>query len=347
MRFRSEQKPPPYLNRRDQYRLLGMVGALCLVAFGTMWASRPSSWHWLVPPDRPAPHTLNEIDFRVQSSPPGSLPPGAFRVVGDNEDVGAHPHSTDGHGGVDSSSIRKDVLLPIEDNTLGLRRSELDAYQVALERADRLTRELEESGGRRDVAFTVLMLEPDNHRGQLIQIAGDLRRLTELAVPEGVSIDRLYEGWLFTRDSGTNPYRIVCTQRPHEIPLGDLTAQPVPVEVTGYFFKRYGYTSKGGQHVAPMLVARTIAVRKTPVGIPAEDGDLQVAVLLLIGLVVTGIVLLVGWCIVSDQRYRGSRLRELAASRLDASPHDLDKLLKVETSDPEQPFARDDSAIES
>ncbi|RMG37340.1 MAG: hypothetical protein D6725_09020 [Planctomycetota bacterium] len=74
MRFRSRRQPVPYLNRRDQLRMLAMLGLLMLVVIGMRWAARPSSWYWLtgVPPrtGRPTAErgTSPLLDFSVKDA---------------------------------------------------------------------------------------------------------------------------------------------------------------------------------------------------------------------------------------------------------------------------------------
>src|SRR6056297_1575133 len=51
MRFDQPQQPAPYLNRRDQWRLLSMVAVLCFVVIAILWAAQAKNWYWLIPPD--------------------------------------------------------------------------------------------------------------------------------------------------------------------------------------------------------------------------------------------------------------------------------------------------------
>ncbi len=342
MKLQSDHRPPPYLNRRDQYRLLAMVGVLCLVMFAIKYAAQPSAWHWLVPPEseqaRMAPR-LEEIDFRVSSQNHTTLAADAFRVV-----------ETLDHGDVDGEEsestsvevdVASDVLSLIEDNTVGLRRKELEAYELMLSRIDGLSDDERSKVAQDDIAFTVLMLQSEDYRGRLITVRGDLRRLTEFPAPKESDFDTLYEGWLFTRDSGTNPYRIVFTQRPNDVPLSESLDPPVQVEVTGYFFKRYGYASQGGQHVAPLLLSKLPLVIPTPSRVSGDGSELRNIMLVSIGLITLAVVGLGTWFFLSDRRYRRSRLSELAAARLDASADDLAALNQVPTVDTDRPFTSD------
>src|SRR5690606_38597346 len=115
-------------------------------------------------------------------------------------------------------------------------------------------------------------------------------------------------------------YRIVFTQIPAGVTLGESLNPPLPVRLTGYFFKRYGYVSRGGQHVAPMLIARTLSPIPPPVPTPADGPELRYTMIALISVIAAGVLTLAVWFFASDRRFRRSRLQQLAAARLDADP---------------------------
>jgi hypothetical protein len=79
-------------------------------------------------------------------------------------------------------------------------------------------------------------------------------------VKQEFDIDQLYEAWIFTPESGKNPYRVVCTSLPSEIPQGEWLEKPIPIRVTGYFLKRCGYSApnKSGFHIAPLLLSKSL-----------------------------------------------------------------------------------------
>ena len=106
MKLQPDHRPTPYLNRRDQYRLLTLLGLLCVMMVAIKWAAQPSSWHWLVPPERQSAGDipeLKEIDFRVKAQDQSALPPDAFRIVELNE------QGEDGPEGSEAPSTEVDV----------------------------------------------------------------------------------------------------------------------------------------------------------------------------------------------------------------------------------------------
>jgi hypothetical protein len=369
-----DERPAPWFSRRDQYRLLALVGLLCLVMVAIQLAARPSSWYWLLPPDasqsaspseesaRQVP--LEELDFRVREEAREPLPPDVFRAVAleDSQEgssdadvvdssagqAAGREHAEGGSGGdtVINAFAAEDLSIPpialagIEDNTVGIRRAEVDVYHQMLATVRRLPEDLRRQHSDRDVAFTVIMLQPDEYRGRLVGITGELHRLSKLPVMENdVGIDQLYEGWMYTEDSGNNPWQFVCTSLPEG---GDPKVLSLPrrIRVEGYFFKRTGYASRGGQHVAPTLLARSFELLPPPISAaPQMQSQMRNWMLGLIGLVIVGLGVLIWWFVAADRRYAGSRLHELATSRLDADPQELEALKDLDTRDPSQPFA--------
>jgi hypothetical protein len=114
-----------------------------------------------------------------------------------------------------------------------------------------------ERAGATDVLYINLMTESQRYRGEPVTIHGDLWRLYEFqAGPNDRGFKTLYEAWIFTADSDKHPYRVICTALPRGLHPGDNLRESV--RVTAIFFKREGYASNGGMHVAPTLLAHRI-----------------------------------------------------------------------------------------
>ena len=147
----------------------------------------------------------------------------------------------------------------IEDNRLGVLRKELPVLNAVLERLQEETEPELRIVAINDVTHRMLMQSPETYRGRVLTLVGVLKRFQKNATAEAPD---LFEGWLFTKDSGLEPIRILSLEAPPHLPQG--TAISANVEVTGYFFKRYGYSTETTQHIAPMLVARTIHFKPIP-----------------------------------------------------------------------------------
>ena len=202
----------------------------------------------------------------------------------------------------DYASVRIDkrYLDIVKDNTLGVRRDESDVFYWLLDHARRVPSTKLEKAGLREVQYINLMTEPDRFRGEPITIEGDLWRLYEFpATRNDYSVSRVYEGWVFTGDSANHPYRVVFTSLPKGIEPGENLR--IPVRITGYFFKREGYRSNGGVHVAPTLLARRIAINTMPNGIPMMAGVVPyvIGAIMAVGLAI--LVTIVGFA-VGDER---------------------------------------------
>jgi hypothetical protein len=327
MRFQNQQRTR-YLSRRDQFRLAVMV---CLIGFVVMAidvASRPESWYWLtgIPAsDQPGDTSATEqIDFKPKSS--RDLPHDVIRVVApesrtdaSGETDASQKDETAGDGPLPEWAVTADQIATIDDNSVGLRNSERDLYYELLRRTRDLPPETLRRNARSDLSFSVLMNESTHFLGELVTIRGEFRRLTRIPVGQNdQNLTTVWEGWLFNRDSGTNPYCIRCTSLPDGMPTGELS-RPIVVEVTGYFFKRYGYPRADfNLHVAPLIVATEPQWMK-PVSL-TNRGDSDVARYVLGGAVVLGLGLLVIlWRFrAGDRRFEQQHLKRLSGASEDA-----------------------------
>ena len=150
-------------------------------------------------------------------------------------------------------------LASVSDNTFGIPNIERPSYEALLNQTSEAAQTDLERTAHRDIPFAVLMLEPDRFRGELITIVGDLRRLNRIPpVSDDANKPETYEAWVFTTDSGLNPYRVVCTSVPTGFAFGDQLTPSIRVRITGYFFKRYSYATTGNYHTAPLLLAKTL-----------------------------------------------------------------------------------------
>lgn len=183
----------------------------------------------------------------------------AIRVVGASEpftrDAGETPAPQVGS----DARLDKSILVTIADNTFGVTAAEKPAYDAILAKARYTSLTELEALAHKDVPFAMLMLDANRFRGELLTIEGDLRRLNRMAATsEESTVDEAFEAWLFTADSGLNPYRVVLTSLPEGISPGVDLNPPIRSRLTGYFFKRYSYATANDFHTAPLLLAKTL-----------------------------------------------------------------------------------------
>ena len=181
------------------------------------------------------------------------------------------------------------------------------------------------------------MIDSDEYRGRLITIEGDLRRLTELPVPDASlaethGVTRLYEAWIITPDSGNSPWRVVATDIVDDLPLADSIDPPIRVRVTGSFFKRVGYASQGGLHTAPLLLANRIRPVRSAAAVPAADSTLVNYALA--GVLAMGAALAVAiWRFTrGDRTFKQRHLQRITGAPTEAI-HALKNVEPVETSE--------------
>lgn len=117
MRFRNTSDRPPWLNRRDQFRLLRLAGLLALVLVSMQMVAKPGFWWWMFPGGPAGPRDAEsaakeeaargkKIDFGVKlEDADGRLPPGVFRTVKkqDNDGAPTELKSDDDNPGNDAS----------------------------------------------------------------------------------------------------------------------------------------------------------------------------------------------------------------------------------------------------
>ena len=124
------------------------------------------------------------------------------------------------------------------------------------------------------------------NRGKLIRIEGNLRRLTLLPPEDDLSGKRYYEGWVFTKSSGVNPYRIICIDADESLPVKQDYEKPLPVRLTGYFFKKQAYAAEGGLNIAPLILAKNLEM--ATVSAPPRQPVSRIQKPLLVYIVIAG-----------------------------------------------------------
>ena len=289
MKFATQRRPG--LTRSVQLRwILGIfVGGVVVLAVKLGQQVAP-------------PVAEDPIDFRVRTVE--APPPGALLVETD----------------LDGDRTIVERFADVEDNTLGLSRAEFELVAELLN--DLSERDASEvaKAARRDVGFSVLMRQPELFRGHFVHLEGQLQRLQPAAGLGGYGgPEELLEGWLFTADSGNNPFRILALAADAELPRADeLGGRAVVVD--GLFFKRFGYPSVGGQHVAPMMLAKQIAAK--PQAVPDAVRDRRWPAVL-IGLAIAAMAAVVVVLSVR-QRRRPIAFRVGKGERAPANFDDLD-----------------------
>ena len=169
----------------------------------------------------------------------------------------------------------------VEHRTLGVRATESGLYyrllhDAASARPDALqTAAAEQVAERRQAnrqlagrepfpVFVDMFKNPTAYEGRPVTLNGYAREIRKYPAGQNAAgLETLYEAWIYTDDSQGNPAVVVAADVTGDIPLGD--DLQVPVRVTGYFFKIYGYEARDTTRVAPMILAGHLDVLPEPV----------------------------------------------------------------------------------
>lgn len=257
----------------------------------------------------------DQLDFDVREPIDNRLGPDEFRSFPDGE-VNAENRPGDARLQAaidDGTRIDPAVLASVKDNTLGIRRDESDAFYEVLDRARQTPLERLQRAAPPGVQYLNIMTDPTLYRGHPVTLVGEMWRLYEFPANENLSgINKLYEAWIFTSDSGTHPTRVVCSVLDPPLQPGD--AQRTPVKVTGYFFKREGYNTPGGLHVAPTILAGRLQPYRSPQAPPQADGIVSVMLTIIVGVGLILATTLLSFAISDRQTPRNTkRLPQLSA----------------------------------
>lgn len=310
-----------------------LVAALSFVIIGIQTVRDPQLWKFLDARGKPGGDG-RKIDFHVDLDDGGPLDPDEFRsrkpaetprrsqrpeAKPDDAAMAEAPEAvTPLVPPAPNATIERSILEPVRDNTLGVRSDEVPAYFAILARARDLPPAELEAASLGPTEFRVLMLDSTSFRGRVVTVEGQVRRLVPFKpLPNDERFTQLYEAWLFSEDSGNNPFCIVFSELPEDFPRGELLEPPVHVRVTGYFFKREGYASEGGMHVAPLLLAKRLkrtasAGSLGPAPPPASLGRW----ILVITLSLAGLLAVTLWKFqVSDRAFQRGTLHQIRRQR--------------------------------
>lgn len=337
MRFHNRSSTPSYFSRRDQIRLFRLVAALGVILLAILYASRESTWYWLTgkPADQASQSEKQldpdrDVDFNVRQDT--QLKPDEFRSEPAPHATLPEAVSVQQENGEYDVRVDPRLLNSVSDSTLGIREHEAGALYYLLAKAAAIPQNVLEQSADPAPQFVVIMNDSNKYRGKLITVKGQLKRLIPLEVEDNkFGVKTLYEGWFFSRDSGTHPWRVLCTQLPADIPRGpDLKDMP-SVQITGYYFKKYGYPSQAGKlQTAPLLLARQIRwfPPSETAQAPTSSGAVKYIVALFLVISIT-LAFLIWRFTVSDQKFARSKTARL----MEQPDKSMDDLKDIETVD--------------
>jgi hypothetical protein len=173
------------------------------------------------------------------------------------------------------------------------------------------------------VSYVQLMDQPREYRGELVTLRGTIRCVDKVGAGRNDhGIRTLYR--LVVRPANSqNPVIVWCLELPEEFPIGRDIEQDA--RITGFFFKRWMYTSEDGMRTAPALLARTARWFRPPPIAQREPPSQASTVFIVIAASVVSVVVIV-YAYVKTRRRRlpgpeqPVRLEELEKLELPSEP---------------------------
>jgi hypothetical protein len=153
----------------------------------------------------------------------------------------------------------------------------LDAYVQTIVLANETSAAGFAKAARRDVGFANVFHHPGDYRGQVIHVEGRLRLIQKDDAPDMLrlaGIRTLYFAWVFDDLSGDNPYCVVVTEPPANLPVNQKINQQVSFD--GYYYMNRRYKAEDSKkpneaRVAPLFIGHSLIVPPAPPA-PAENG---------------------------------------------------------------------------
>lgn len=286
-----QPRPRNFLERDEQRRLFWTVmpPAIVLVVLG-VWLERA----FFSPPGEPA---LPQVDTRLPGGPRGAVDGSVADAV--VMEAAPEPFPQD-------RAAPAEALAKVRDDTV-FREADSDAWFAlwqSLRQRDPAA--LDREAGP-TVGFTELFGQPRSFRGRLVRLRGTLRRLQRVgAAPNAAGIEGYWQGWLDPEGGPASPIVIYFLALPETIRPGTRLVEPV--EVVGYFFKRWAYQATDTIRTAPLV----LSLEPTALAAPARPQEPNITgILLWTG----GILAMIGFLVMLRGRSHRART-PLSSSRL-------------------------------
>jgi hypothetical protein len=172
-------------------------------------------------------------------------------------------------GDADEYGAPVDALARIRDDTVFRGAEEEAWFQIWMTLRSTDTRSLAKAAARR-VSFTELFGQPRSYRGRLVRFRGTLHRLEKLSAPANpYDIKDYWQGWLEPEGGPVSPIVVYFLRLPDDMPHGMKISEPV--DVVGYFFKRWAYAATDTVRIAPLVLALEPIWKPRPPGSPAGN----------------------------------------------------------------------------
>jgi len=359
MRFDKRTGPVPFLNRRDQNRMLALCGGLVMVIVLIQLVSRPQAWGWffaltgesevadtaltISPEDEPL--VPEAIKFQEHPPLPGEDIYASVEKPETNLDntTGENSGDTETKPDLELTALNQlppELLVGLEDNWLGLTSKGKQALERILAHTATLPAGELPAVSRKQTPYSVIYNDPDKFRGELLHIEGRLVRLQPFDNRAfGNLNDPLdaWEAWIVSPDTRGGLWMLLLPSKPEgfEDATAISTNSKVKVSTEAYFVQRFAYPTDRASEVTLQLVAPTLS--RLPAG-PDEVAQADEAAFRTSLLFAGGIVLVIGvlffWFVRTNKTIHGTHLGEIADARFEANSAELESLKELDGGDP-------------
>jgi hypothetical protein len=168
-----------------------------------------------------------------------------------------------------------DIIDDTELPALSENREEYYAYNHFVLWARKFSLDQLAAHTRKELTWRLLFgRDRTRYRGEIARVEGRLKRLIWIGsnkALEAQGVKDLYEAWIFGRDYFSNPTCVILSELPPGLePAEDI--RDVNVYADGFYFKRYKYRAANDTRLAPLVIGRSLVVKKPqPVAVSAGE----------------------------------------------------------------------------
>ena len=185
------------------------------------------------------------------------------------------------------------LLAQVRDNTV-FRPAEHEAFFHLLHLAGQHAPEELLPYAVQGVGFVQLFRQPSQYRGQVVRLRGRARQVVWQQAPlNQYGIRRYARVVLQLYDHPSDPLVVFALELPGGFPSGPEVDEPV--EVVGFFYKRWAYLARDTVRTAPLVLAGTLRWTPGPPAAPSTPWWKMLAISSAVALVLAAVSVVVMW----------------------------------------------------
>lgn len=252
---KSTGRPRDYFRRREQWRLLLLVFLLGGTVVVVMKVSNPEFWATALARLGIDESEQTQVDNANDEYTP-YVPPTDDRAADSIEIVSEYQRQQIADGRDRLPGVNLEYLAQVKDNRPH-HRTEIAARLNLFDQLINNDPSFLKAVARKDVGYVQLYWQPEEYRGQLVAIKGQVRRTEKVAfrVKNSLGIDSYYRLMLQVRAGAkqSRPVFVHALELPKDFPVQfDMREE---VEITGFSYKKLPYARADGEpEIAPVML---------------------------------------------------------------------------------------------